>query len=136
LRMGATSPQELTKTLEQIPETAKILHRTMQEVSEGMQEFAAKAVEHGTTILHGAESYQGIAKLTGINPAMTQALNEGPLGIAQAAQKGVLPWQVASLTPGTQARNAAETVAKLAAMAGNPKAVKIKNEYGETSEIT
>ncbi len=136
LRMGTTSPQELVKTLEQIPETAKILHRTMQEVSEGMQEFAAKTVEGGSTLLHGAQSYQGIAKLTGVNPAMTQALNEGPLGKAQAAQKGVLPWQVASLTPGAQARNAAETVKKLAEMAGNPAAVKTKNEYGETSEIT
>lgn len=105
----------------------------MEEVSEGMQEFAAKTVEGGSTILHGAQVYQGVARNTGMNPAMTQSMNQSPFGIVAAAAKGVLPWQIASMSPNQTSANAMEAVQKLAEAAGNPGPGRgTTNIYGET----
>ena len=67
---------------------------------------------------------------------MTQAANEGTFGKVQAAQKGVLPWQVASMTGNQASTNAYAAVKQLSEIAGPGTAVKTKNKYGETEEIS
>ena len=67
---------------------------------------------------------------------MTQAANEGTFGKVQAAQKGVLPWQIASMTGNQASTNAYAAVKQLSEIAGPGTAVKTTNKYGETEEIS
>lgn len=136
LKLGQATPEELKKTLEQLPEAAKVLHKTLEEVTAGMEEFAAKAVIGGTSQIHGMRSYNEIWKNTGLNPLLTQAANEGTFGKVQAAQKGVLPWQIASMTGNQASTNAYAAVKQLSEIAGPGTAVKTTNKYGETEEIS
>lgn len=136
LKLGQATPQELTKTLEQLPEAVKVLHKTLEEVTQGMEDFAAKTVEGGSTMIHGAHAYNEIWKNTGINPLLTQAANEGTFGKVQAAQKGVLPWQITSMTGNQSSTNAYAAVRQLAEIAGPGKAVTTTNKYGETETIS
>ena len=136
LKLGTGTIGELTKGIETLAETAKVTHHTLEEEAAKAQEFMAKAVEGGTTMMHGLQTYGGIAKMTGLDPLLTQKANEGTFGTVAAAQKGVLPWQVASMGPGQAATNALQAVKLLSSAAGTSTAVKTKNEYGETREIS
>ncbi len=132
LKLGAATPKELKDTLAQLPEAVKVLHKTLEEVTAGMEEFAAKAVQGGSTMIHGAQVYNGVWKNTGMNPLLTQTMNESTFGKVAASEKGVLPWQIASMSPNQTSANAMEAVRKLAIAAGNPGAGRATtNVYGE-----
>lgn len=138
LRLGQTNPEELKKTLEQLPEAAKILHKTLEEATQGMEDFAAKAVEGGATMIHGGRAYSEIAKITGMNPDLIQQMNESQFGQAQAIRKHIMPWEISSLTGGQQAMNAHETLKTLEGMvpARDRQAKMTTNALGEKVEMT
>lgn len=138
LRLGQTHPEELKKTLEQLPEAAKILHKTLEEATQGMEDFATKAVEGGTSMIHGGRAYSEIAKITGMNPDLIQQMNESQFGQAQAIRKHIMPWEISSLTGGQQAMNAYETLKTLEGMvpARDRQAKTTTNALGEKVEMT
>jgi hypothetical protein len=113
LKLGQANPEDLKKTLEQLPETAKMLNKTLEDVTKGMEEFAAKTVEGGSTMIHGMHAYNEIAKATGINPTIIQGINEGQFGQVQALTKGVMPWEIGGMSGNAAALNAWETVKKV-----------------------
>jgi len=117
LKLGQANPEELKKVLEQLPEAAKTLHKTLEEVTSGMEEFAAKTAEGGGTLIAGMKHYGEIAQSTGMNPTIIQGINEGKFGKAQAITKGVMPWGVQSMSGSASAMNAMETVEKVAGFA-------------------
>lgn len=114
LKLGQATPEELKKTLEQLPEAAKTLHKTLEEVTAGMEEFAAKSVEGGSTMIHGMKNYTAISAATGMNPTLIQGINEGQFGQVQALTKGVMPWEIQGMSGNAAALNAWETVKKVA----------------------
>jgi hypothetical protein len=113
LKLGQATPEELKKVLEQLPEAAKTLHKTLEEVTSGMEEFAAKTVEGGGTMIAGMKHYGEISKVTGMNPTIIQGINEGQFGNVQALSKGIMPWEISGMSGNAAALNAWETVKKV-----------------------
>lgn len=114
LKLGTGNIGELTKGIENLAETAKATHQTLEAEAVKAQEFMAKAVEGGSTMIHGLTAYGEIAKATKMNPLLVQGINEGQFGQIQALSKGILPWEIQSMSGNAAALNAWETVRKVA----------------------
>jgi len=136
LKLGQANPEELKKVLEQLPEAAKILHKTLEEVTAGMEEFAAKSVEGGSSIIHGMKTYGEVSQITGMNPTIIQGINNSPFGKAQAISEGVKPWEIESMSGPMKSLSALKTLEKMEGYAGNQPGTKKTNKYGEVEEIT
>lgn len=136
LKLGQATPEELKKTLEQLPEAAKTLHKTLEEVTAGMEEFAAKSVEGGSTMIHGMKNYTAISAATGMNPTLIQGINEGQFGQVQALTKGVMPWEIQGMSGNAAALNAWETVKKVAGYVPKQSDTRALNKVTGQWEIT
>lgn len=113
LKLGSGNIGELTQGIEQLAETAKMTHQTLEAEAVKAQEFMAKSVEGGSTMIHGLTSYGEIAKATKMNPLLVQGINEGQFGQVQALSKGVMPWEIQGMSGNAAALNAWETVKKV-----------------------
>lgn len=113
LKLGSGNIGELTTGIEQLAETAKMTHQTLEAEAVKAQEFMAKSVEGGSTMIHGLTSYGEIAKATKMNPLLVQGINEGQFGQVQALSKGVMPWEIQGMSGNAAALNAWETVKKV-----------------------
>lgn len=114
LKLGTGNIGELTEGIEQLAETAKMTHQTLETEAVKAQEFMAKTVEGGSTMIHGLTAYGEIGKATKMNPLLIQGINEGQFGQVQALSKGIMPWEVAGMSGNAAALNAWETVKKVA----------------------
>lgn len=114
LKLGSGNINELTQGIEQLAETAKMTHQTLEAEAVKAQEFMAKSVEGGSTMIHGLTSYGEIAKATKMNPLLVQGINEGQFGQVQALSKGIMPWEIQGMSGNAAALNAWETVKKVA----------------------
>ena len=136
LKFGQATPEELKKTLEQLPEAAKILHKTLEEVTSGMEEFAAKSVEGGSSMIHGMQAYGEVAKITGMNPNIIQGINQSSFGQVQAMSEGVKPWDIESMSGPMKSLSALKTVEKLEGYTPTQHGTKKTNAKGEVEEVT
>lgn len=114
LKLGTGNIGELTQGIEQLAETAKMTHQTLEAEAVKAQEFMAKAVQGGSTMMHGLTAYGEIGKATKMNPLLIQGINEGQFGQIQALSKGIMPWEVAGMSGNAASLNAWETVKKVA----------------------
>jgi hypothetical protein len=114
LKLGTGNIGELTQGIEQLAETAKMTHQTLEAEAVKAQEFMAKTVQGGSTMIHGLNAYGEIAKVTKMNPLLVQGINEGQFGQIQALQKGIMPWEVQGMSGNAASLNAWETVKKVA----------------------
>lgn len=114
LKLGTGNIKELTSGIETLSETAKDTHQTLEAEAIKAHEFMAKAVEGGSTMMHGLTAYGEIGKATKMNPLLIQGINEGQFGQIQAMNKGILPWEVQGMSGNAAAMNAYETVKKVA----------------------
>jgi hypothetical protein len=131
LKLGQATPEELKKTLEQLPEAAKILHKTLEEVTSGMEEFAAKSVENGSTLIGGMQKYGEVAKITGMNPNIIQGINQSSFGQVQAMSEGVKPWDIEDMTGPEKSVNAIKTLERLEKNTPTMYGTKKTNAIGE-----
>jgi hypothetical protein len=136
LKLGQATPEELKKVLEQLPEAAKILHKTLEEVTAGMEEFAAKSVEGGSSIIHGMQTYGEVAKITGMNPTIIQGINQSSFGQVQAISEGVKPWDIEGMTGPMKSLSALKTIEKLEGYTPTQHGTKKTNAKGEVEEVT
>jgi hypothetical protein len=113
LKLGSGNIGELTTGIEQLAETAKMTHQTLEAEAVKAQEFMAKSVEGGSTMIHGLTAYGEIAKATKMNPLLVQGINEGQFGQVQALSKGIMPWEIQGMSGNAAALNAWETVKKV-----------------------
>ena len=114
LKLGSGNIGELTQGIEQLAETAKMTHQTLEAEAVKAQEFMAKSVEGGSTMIHGLTAYGEIGKVTKMNPLLVQGINEGQFGQVQALSKGIMPWEIQGMSGNSAALNAWETVKKVA----------------------
>jgi hypothetical protein len=136
LKLGTGNIGELTKGIENLAETAKMTHQTLEEEAVKAQEFMAKSVEGGSTMIHGLNAYGEIAKATKINPLIVQGINEGQFGQVQALTKGVMPWEIQGMSGNAAALNAWETVKKVAAYVPKQSNTTTINKVTGKEEIT
>src|ERR1700677_198669 len=136
LKLGQATPEELKKTLQQLPEAAKVLHKTLEEVTAGMEEFAAKSVEGGSSMIHGMQTYGEVAKITGINPTIIQGINQSSFGQVQAISEGVKPWDIEGMTGPMKSLSALKTIEKLEGYTPTQHGTKKTNAKGEVEEVT
>jgi hypothetical protein len=113
LKLGSGNIGELTQGIEQLAETAKMTHQTLEAEAVKAQEFMAKSVSGGSTMIHGLTAYGEIAKSTKMNPLLVQGINEGQFGQVQALSKGIMPWEIQGMSGNAAALNAWETVKKV-----------------------
>lgn len=135
LKLGTGNIGELTEGIEQLAETAKKTHQTLEAEAVKAQEFMAKTVEGGSTMLHGLRAYGEIGQATGMNPLLIQGINEGQFGQIQALSKGIMPWQIAGMTGNAAAMNAYETYKKVAAFVPKQTATERINKVTGQKEV-
>lgn len=136
LKLGSGNINELTKGIEQLAETAKMTHQTLEAEAVKAQEFMAKSVEGGSTMLHGLTAYGEIAKATKMNPLLVQGINEGQFGQIQALTKGIMPWEIQGMSGNSAALNAWETVKKVAGYVPKQSDTRTLNKVTGKWEVT
>lgn len=136
LKLGTGNIGELTQGIETLAETAKMTHQTIEEEAVKAQEFMAKSVEGGSTMIHGLNAYGEIAKSTKMNPLIVQGINEGQFGQVQALTKGVMPWEIQGMSGNAAALNAYETVKKVAAYVPKQSNATAVNKVTGKDEVT
>ena len=139
VRLGTSTVQELTESLggsKGLSETSQHLNKTVEATAVALQEFAAKTVEGGSTMVHGFRSGREISALTGMNPNLISGINTSNFGRVQALEKGILPWQIAGMEGQSAAQNAAETVTKLGKFIPKDlKPIERTNQFGEKEVV-
>lgn len=136
LKLGSGNIGELTQGIEQLAETAKMTHQTLEAEAVKAQEFMAKTVEGGSTMMHGLTAYGEIGKATKMNPLLIQGINEGQFGQIQALSKGIMPWEVAGMSGNAAALNAWETVKKVSGYVPHQSNTEARNKITGKMEIT
>ena len=140
LKLGTGTIGELTEGIEKLATTAKLTNQSLEVEMQRAQEYMAKVIEGGGTGVQGLRSFGEIGSITGMNPLLVQGVNEGQFGQIQALGKGILPWEVQSLSGSESALNAYEAYKKVAgyvppqtASKGRINKVTGKEEPGESA---
>lgn len=140
LKLGTGTIGELTEGIEKLSTTAKLTNQSLEVEMQRAQEYMAKVIEGGGTGVQGLRSHGEVAGITGMNPLLIQGINEGQFGQIQALGKGILPWEVQSLSGSESALNAYEAYKKVAgyvppqtASKGRINKVTGKEEPGESA---
>jgi hypothetical protein len=135
LKLGNRNLSELKDTVDELGKTAITTNQNIEKAAAGMQEYAAKAVEGGSTMMHGMQSYNTIGQQTGMNPTAIQGINESNFGKVQALSKGILPWQVQGMSSNQSTLNAYETLKKVESYVPKQAATFRTNSAGEKEEV-
>jgi len=139
VRLGTASVQELTESLggsTGLSETAQTLNKTVEATAAALQEFAAKSVEGGSTMIHGFQAGREVAAMTGMNPNIVSAINNSNFGRVQALESHVLPWQIEGMSAAGKTLNALGTVEKVMKyVPKNLKPIERTNVNGEKEVI-
>lgn len=136
LKLGTGSVKELKEGIEDLAETAKQTHHTWEQETVKAQEFMAKAVEGGSTMIHGLNAYREIAHATGMSGTIIQGINEGQFGQVQALSKGIMPWEIQGMSGNAASLNAYETVRKVAGYVPKQTDTRTLNKVTGKYEVT
>jgi hypothetical protein len=135
LKLGTGNLKELKEVVDELGKTAITTNQTLTKTAEGIQQYGAKAVEHGSTMIQGMKTANTIGQETGMNPTIIQGINESNFGKVQALSKKVMPWEIQGMSAPASSLNAYETLQKVEGFVPAQKATWHENTAGEQEEV-